>query len=136
MSLVRFIVILSIGTVLSWGTWVIVLMTLDPQTGGVITLAMFYLSLWLGLLGTITIIGFFLRVWLEKESVFFRQVATALRQATVISSGAVLALLLQGARWLNAWSGVSLILLVILIEVFFLAGQSSRPTHRDQAWTT
>ncbi len=108
-------------------------MTLDPQTGGAGALALFYLSLWLSLLGTITLIGFFLRMWLEKEQVLFRQVGTALRQATLISSGAIIGLMLQGARWLNIWSGISLSLLVIVIEVFFLAGQSNQPKRTDHA---
>lgn len=126
MSLVRFIVILSLGTLLSWGTWGLILTTLDPYTGGMLALILFYVSFWLGLMGTVTIIGFFLRAWLEKNGVFFRQIATALRQGSFISTGATLALMLQGARWLNIWSGVSVLALVLVVEVFFLAGQTDR----------
>jgi len=126
MSLVRFIVILSVGTLLSWGTWILVVTTLDPYSDGALALTLFYTSLWLALLGTVTIISLFLRVWLEKEGVFFPQVATSLRQATFISSGVIVDLMLQGARWLNVWSGLSLAILVILLEVFFLAGQTER----------
>jgi hypothetical protein len=135
MSLIRFIVILSIGTILSWLTWTVVIVSLDPYTGGGLALLLFYVSSWLAALGTITIIGFFLRAWWEKESVYFRQVATALRQGALISTGATIALLLQGARWLNIWSGISLVLLVLVTEMFFLAGQARRPVHPDQRLT-
>ncbi len=111
---------------MSWLTWTVVIFSLDPQTGGALALALFYISFWLALLGTVTIIGFFLRAWLEKEGIHFRQLATALRQGTLISSGATIALMLQGIRWLNGWSGISLVLLLIVVEGFFLAGQTAR----------
>lgn len=127
MSLVRFIVILSIGTLLSWGTWVVVITSLDPYTGGLLALVLFYSTFWLALMGTATVIGFFMRAWLEKNGVFFRQVATALRQGVFLSTGATLALLLQGIHWLNVWSGLSILVLTLATEIFFLAGSTDRP---------
>lgn len=128
MSLIRFLIILGVGTALSWTAWVLVLMTLDPVSGGSVALMLFHGSFFLALFGSATIIGFFLRYWLEKETVLFRQITIAVRHATIVASGASIALLLQGQRLLNLWSILALAGLAIVIELFFLAGQTRRPT--------
>jgi len=127
MSLIRFLIILGAGTVLSWTAWVLVLVTLDPIGGGSVALMLFYGSFFLALFGTATIFGFFLRYWLEKETVLFRQIAIALRHGTIVACGASLALLLQGQRLLNIWSALALVALAVVVELFFLAGQTKRP---------
>ncbi|MBI5467387.1 MAG: hypothetical protein HY975_04220 [Candidatus Kerfeldbacteria bacterium] len=133
MSLVRFLIVLGLGTVLSWSAWVLVVALLDPQTGGVIALMLFYSSLFLALLGTLTLAGFFLRYWLEKETLIFQQVSIALRQATLLSGGATIALMLQSQRLLNIWVFLSLAIVLFVIEGFFLAGQSERHHQTSQS---
>lgn len=133
MSLVRFLIVLGLGTVLSWSAWILVVTLLDPQTGGLIALMLFYSSLWLAILGTLTLAGFFLRYWLEKETLIFQQVSVALRQATLLSSGATIALMLQSRRLLSLWVLLSLAIVLFVIEGFFLAGQSERHHQAPQS---
>ncbi len=127
MSLVRFLVALGLGSVLSWAAWVLVVTTLDPFNGGLIVVILFFLSGALAVLGTLTLGGFFLRYWLEKDAVPFVQIATSLRQATTVTMALVVGLLLQAARLLNGWSIAALVVLSLVSELFFLAGQSRRP---------
>lgn len=127
MSLVRFLIVLGLGTILSWSAWVLVLLTLDPFQTGFIAMFLFSMSLWLGMVGLGTLIGFFIRYWLERDSIPFRQIAIALRQSILVSSGIILALLLLTARWLHWWSVVIVLALVVLTEFFFLAGTARRP---------
>lgn len=129
MSLVRFLIILTLGSALSWTAWVLVLSTLDPTSGGLISLVLFYCSFFLALFGSASIIGFFLRYWLEKETILFRQIGVALRHGLLVSSGSTFALLLQSRRLLSVWSVLVLVVLVIVIELFFLAGQTRRPVN-------
>lgn len=131
MSLVRFLVILGFGTALSWTAWALVLTTLDPVGGGLVALFLFYSSFFLAVFGTISVIGFFVRYWLERESVLFRQIAIALRHGLLFGGGATLALLMQSRRLLTVWSGGALILLIIVIELFSLAGQTRRSEVRS-----
>lgn len=128
MSLVRFLIILGAGTLLSWTAWVLVLMTLDPVSGGLVALMLFHGSFFLALFGSATIIGFFLRYWMEKEKILFRQIAIAVRHGLIVATGSTLALLLQGQRLLNVWSIIAIVALAVVIELFFLAGQTKRPT--------
>jgi len=126
MSLVRFLLMLSVGTLLSWLAWVMVLTNMNPAANGVAAVALFYLSLILALTGTVTMIGFFLRYWLEKEKLPFRQITISFRQATFLSVGVGLALLLQSGRLLHWWSIMMLVLVVCILEIFFLLNQSRR----------
>lgn len=127
MSLVRFLIALAIGSILSWAAWILVLLSLDPYSGGFMVIGLFYVSGALALLGTLTLGGFFLRYWLEKDKIPFQQIATALRQATTLTLAVMVGLLLQASRLLNGWSLAILFVLVILTEFFFIAGQSRRP---------
>lgn len=124
MSLVRFLIALGVGSVLSWTAWILVLTTLDPFSGGVIVLTLFYGSGALALLGTLTLGGFFLRYWLEKEKIPFQQIAVALRQATTVTAATMIGLILQASRLLTGWTLAILIVVTILVELFFLAGQN------------
>lgn len=127
MSLLRFLIILGAGTICSWTAWVLVLLTLDPITGGPIALLLFYGSFFLAMFGTATIIGFFIRFWLEKEKVLFRQISTALRHGTVVGVATTVMLLLQSQRVLNIWAILGLLALAVVIELFVLAGETRRP---------
>lgn len=133
MSLVRFLIALGVGSVLSWTAWVLVLTTLDPFSGGLIVVALFYVSGALALLGTLTLGGFWLRYWLEKDKIPFQQIATSLRQATTITATVIIGLLLQASRVLTGWSLAVLLGLAFIIELFFIAGQSRRPKTSHSA---
>lgn len=126
MSFVKFIITFSIGTLFSWVAWLMVLFTLDPFSGGWLVLGLFYVSLFLALIGTLSLINFFLRYWWEKEKIVFRQFSIAVRQSLLITSGVIVALMLQSIRLLNIWSLGALALLLIVTEMFFLAGQVGR----------
>lgn len=131
MSLLSFLLILATGTALSWTAWILVIILLSPTSGGMVALMLFYGSFFMALLGTVTIIGFFLRYWLEKEAIPFRQIAVAMRQATILSVSGTVALLLQSRRLLNLWALLIMIVLAIVIESFFLVGQTTRRTDTN-----
>jgi hypothetical protein len=129
MSLLRFLIVFCSGTVLSWAAWVLVIMMLNPTSGGAVALLLFFSSFFMALVGTATIIGFFLRYWMEQEKIPFRQIGIALRQAVILGTVATIALMLQGQRMLNIWSLLIMIVLAIIVESFFLAGQATRRTN-------
>lgn len=131
MSLIRFLIILAIGTILSWTALIVVVTTLDPFTNPVVAPMLFFVSLWLAMIGTMTLIGFFVRHWFEKTGVPFQQTAIALRQAALISTGLAVLLFLQRAQFLNGWTFILVILLIAGVELFFLAGHTQRSANHN-----
>lgn len=127
MSLIRFLIILGIGTLISWSAWALVLAMMSPKDDGLMAFLLFYGSFWLAMFGTATLGGFFLRYWLEKDHVLFRQISVAFRHGTIVSSGITLALLFQSRRLLNIWAIIAILALAVVIELFFLSGQTKRP---------
>ena len=124
MSVMKFLLFSAIGTLLSWLTWVMVLLRVDPQNGGFVAQALFFVSLWMALVGTGTLLGFGARYIFEHEPIPFRQMAVAARQALTLSLAVVLMLGLQAGRALSIWTALLVVLLAIGVEAFFLAGQS------------
>jgi len=98
-----------------------VLFYVNPDEAGIIGFSLFYLSLLLALIGTFSLIGFFGRVWFTKERVIFRHLGVSTRQSVWFSTLLVGTLLLQGSGYLRWWSILLLVILVTLLEFFFLS---------------
>jgi hypothetical protein len=119
---------MAISTVLCWLAWVLVLFYIDPTASGFIGPAIFYLTLFFGLVGTFTIIGFFLRVWRSHNEVVYSHVGPAFRQALLFGVAFVGVLILQSLRYLTWWSLLLFVAAVIILELFFL----TQPQRTDQ----
>lgn len=106
---------------LSWIAWVVVIFKLDPEQSMGLALGLFYLSLFIALACTFTVMGFYFRLWLHKNEVYYHHIHIAFRQGlllTVIALGCLTFQLLQVLTW---WSGLLLIAAVTLAEFYFAA---------------
>lgn len=132
MSLIRFMVLLALGTALAWAAWVLVIIRLNPYSDGIPALILFFGSAAIAIAGTLTIAGFFIRYWLEREQVIFRQFAVASRQAMLVTGGAVIIGILQVQGMLRFWSAGLVALFVIILELFIQAGTYRRVAHSHE----
>ncbi len=123
MTLKQYLNLMLICTLICWGVWVLSVFLINPQNAGLLRFVLFYLSLFLAILGTAAIIGFVVRARLGKTPIF-AQVGIAFRQGAWIASIIVFCLLLQGLRMLRWWNLVLFIILIGIIELFILT------THR------
>ncbi|MBU0597111.1 hypothetical protein KJ641_00945 [Patescibacteria group bacterium] len=116
-----------IGTILCWLSWAVVLFNIDPYSSDIFGFAFFYLSLFLSLVGTISILAFFIHQLFGGELLpMFRYVQKSFRDAMIISVLFVLILLLQGTGVLNIWNFTILIFLVLLTISFTISIKSAR----------
>jgi hydrogenase-4 membrane subunit HyfE len=122
-------ILLAFGTALAWAAWILVLVRLNPYSDGLPALVLFFGSAAVAVAGTLTIAGFFLRYWLEREQVIFRQFAVASRQAIILTSGFLIVGILQLQGMLRIWSAGLVLLLVLIIELFIQAGTYRRAVH-------
>lgn len=105
----------------SWIAWVVVINKLDPFESTGLALALFYISLFFALTCTFTVTGFYFRVWLNKNEIYYQHIHTAFRQGVLLTVIALGCLTFQIMGVLTWWSGLLLIATVTLFEFYFMA---------------
>ena len=110
-----------LSTLICWGAWVLILVSIDPNTSGFIGPLIFYVALFFALVGTFSLIGFYLRVWFSRNEVIYQHVTTSFRQGILLSVALVGVLVLQSFRYLTWWSVLLFVAAVIILELFFLS---------------
>jgi hypothetical protein len=110
---------LAITTLLGWIAFVIVILRLDPFTSRALANLFFFSALFFALVGTISIIGFYGRVWLLRGEIYLAHISIALRQAILITLAIEVAMIFQILRILTWWDGVLIAFAVGLVEIYF-----------------
>ena len=127
MPLKDYLLLMSIATGLAWGTWVYVLVQVDPQEAGLIWFALFYVTLFASAVGTLAIFGSLYRIVLRKRRhLVAREVRIAFRHAVMVSAAAMVALVLSTQNLLSWVTLAFLFGTVGLLEYLFLLVQESR----------
>ena len=116
-----------LASLFSWSAWALVLTRTDPYAGGSTALTWFYVTLFLALTGTFTIIGFYLRVWLKHNALYYQNVNVSFRQGALFSFAVCGLLALQSLRVLNWWDGLLVIAIIVMVEFAFLARGRESP---------
>lgn len=127
MTLRQYLSWLGIGTLVSWGAWGLVLKYLNPMTAGNTGLLFFYLSLFLSLAGTLTLLGFAWRYWRHREEILFRHVSISFRQGLLLSLTVIISLWLKAHSLLTWWNLGLLIVGLTLLEFFWLSVRRPLP---------
>lgn len=114
---------MSLMTLVCWIAWLVVIFYMSPDESNALVFLLFYLSLFFALMGTFSLIGFFIRVWFSKDPVIFRHLGISSRQAVWFSMLLVGTLILQGSGFIRWWNVLLLILFLVMIEFFFLSSK-------------
>lgn len=125
MSHHKYMAIIGSAGVVSFLAWILVLNKLSPFENTGMTLTLFYLSLFVAMSCLFTVLGFYFRVWLNKNEVFYSQITVAFRQGTMLTVIALGCLTFQLLGILTWWSGLLLIICVTLIEFYLMARSAS-----------
>ncbi|MBI5753582.1 hypothetical protein HZA40_00370 [Candidatus Peregrinibacteria bacterium] len=124
MSHSKYIAIIAVSGLLSWIGWLLVVFKLSPYETLGLSLTFFYVALFIALSSTFAVLGFYFRVWLFKNEIFYRHINVALRQGIFLSLIAVFCLIFQMMKVLTWWSGLLLIVVAVLLEFYFSARDS------------
>lgn len=91
--------------------------------------AMFYLTLFMGMIGVLTLLGMAYRVLLlKRRDVILREVRVAFRHAVLLSLVAIISLALSGQEMLKWWVVMVMVVVMSGVEYLFLIGEESRRT--------
>lgn len=121
MSHHKYLAIIGAAGVFSWLAWVVVIFKLNPEESTGLGLGLFYISLFFALACTFTIIGFYFRLWLNKNEVYYDHINIAFRQGVLLTLIALGCLTFQLLGILTWWSGLLLIAAVTAVEFYVMA---------------
>jgi hypothetical protein len=120
MTFRQFVILMSVATASLWLGWWWTVISIDPSATNWLGFLLFYVSLFLSLIGTFTLLGVFLRKMKMHDAVIFQLVLLSARQSILLSSLFVVLLLLQAQRILNIWITLILVIGVFLLEFSIL----------------
>ena len=121
MSISKSLSLIFISTIFFWLIWLVFFFFVEPTEGGIFALIIFFLSLFLGLLGIFTLLFIILKFrHLKNKEKIFEKFSSSFRQAIFISIFLISLLILRTLRFLEWWSAASLLLFFLLLELIFL----------------
>lgn len=121
MTLRSYLNSMSVATAFAFVGWTFVLLYIDPGTSGYVGVILFYLTLFLALLGFFTLINFSLKRWIANNEVIFAYVSSSFRQGFWLATIIVGLLVMQGARILNWWDALLFVGAISLMELYFIS---------------
>ncbi len=121
MTLRKYLLLMGLIAILSWSGFVAVINFINPNESGFIGHFLFYSSLFLATVATLSIFGFLLRSKILQGELAFRQVAVTFRQAFWFGLLVTISLWLEARDLLTWWNLILLILGLTLLEFFFLS---------------
>ena len=120
----RYIGIITTAGVISWIAWILVITKMSPYESMGPSLTFFFVTLFIALTTTLTAIGFYFRLWVFRNEIFYKHINVSLRQGVFLSLVAVFSLVFQMIKVLTWWSGMLLVAVAVLLEFYFSSKDS------------
>lgn len=106
-------------TLISLGTWVIIMFNYNPNLADILIPSAFWSSLFLSLWGILTFILYFLRAQFTNREVIYSHLSISIRHSILITSCVVGLLFLKSMNVLTWWVATMFVMVVLLLELFF-----------------
>ncbi|MCC7357143.1 hypothetical protein IT408_01415 [Candidatus Uhrbacteria bacterium] len=129
MSFRLYVLLMFFSTTIAWTAWTFVLFNVQPGVSGLTGLVLFYITLVISLMGSLTLIGLAIRLLISRgkeKGLEFRDVRISFRHAVLLSILSVGALILSSNAMFTWWSCLLLIIIAMLIEGGVLLLHSGR----------
>lgn len=128
MTLGKYLSVMSILTLICWGIFFFVGSLVDPTATNWLGFTLFYLALFVSLIGTTAIIGFILRFVALRKELAFNLVKVAFRQSFLFSLFVVIILILKSQNLFNWLNLLLLVIIFTILELFLISYQKNRLT--------
>ena len=125
MTTKQFVILMLIVTVVCGGAFLTVLFFINPETTGPTGFFLFYLSLFFGLTGLLSLLGFYSRYLFTRKFQEFEQAQISFRQAIFFGIIIASSLLLQSQQLLTWVNAVILVFLLTIIEFLIVSLRKS-----------
>ncbi|MFH1233724.1 MAG: hypothetical protein V1649_03710 [Patescibacteria group bacterium] len=119
MSLRSYLIIMTLATLLCWAGFGMVVWIVNPEVTNWVGFLLFYLSLFLAIVGATAIIGFVIRFIGLRREIALNSVVTAFRQSFLFAFF-IVAILFLIAHNLFSWLNAGLLIISLSVAEFFL----------------
>ncbi len=119
MTLRQLIILMTIATLLLWTGWGWTLFAIDPDATNWLGFLFFYTIFFLAMIGTMALVGLFIRRRRGADMLLYHLVRITFRQGMLLSALLTALLVLQGARVLSAVAMGVLFVIALGGELFF-----------------
>jgi len=110
-----------IATAIAWFGFIVIINNFDPYQANIVIFILFYSVLFLGALGILSLIGFWIRkLAYRRKEIPAIIVTESFRQAIIFSGVFVVASWMQASRLLTWWNIALLIVLATFLEFLIL----------------
>lgn len=126
MTLKKYLMLTALATAICWTIFLFISSVVNPELTNTLGFFLFYLSLFMAISGTASLIGFLIRFVALRHELAFYAVKIAYRQSFMFALFiiAILMLLSQGLfTWLNLFM---LIAVFVIAETFMIHSQKTR----------
>lgn len=106
-------------SLISLGVWLLIIFNYDPYKADLLTIIIFFASMFIWLVGILFLIIFYLRIKLSNNEVIYANIGPSIRQAILLTVVLVGLIILKSLRVLIWWDVILLITSVLLLEFFF-----------------
>lgn len=120
MTYAVYILGLFISALFGWASFLVTVNKLGPFSDAGMALGFFYGSLFIALSATFALVGYYLRLWINRNEIYFSHINTSLRQGMLLSGMVCISLVFQSMRVLTWWDALLLLLLALFIEFYFM----------------
>ncbi len=124
MTLKRYLLSMSLITLICWFVFVFIISTINPLTTNSLGFILFYSSLFFALSGSVFLIGFLLRFIVFRQKLAFYYVKIAFRQSFLLALFLCVLLFLFAQALINWLNLILLLTVFIILEVFFSSFQT------------
>ncbi|MFA5926802.1 MAG: hypothetical protein WCT32_00475 [Patescibacteria group bacterium] len=115
-------------TIFAFASLVLDLFNYNPFESGKLVFVNFFVSLHLTILGLGAFIIYYSKLFLFKDKLIYTSFWPSVRQSFFLATAATTLLFLSGVGLLDWWVGTSLVIVVILMELFF---ETKRPAKTE-----
>ncbi len=124
MTFRHYVIFLILCTLAAWGVWFWVLTGVSVDAFGLVAVALFYGSIGLAVLGSLSLMGLLLRISvLKSEDLRFTVVKVSFRQSLLLTLLFLTTLSFLHLHYLTWWNFLVLVLFVMSLELFFSSSQ-------------
>jgi len=132
MSSRLFSFLIIIGTLTAWLSWLMIIFYFDPEKIGFLSFGLFYLALFLWLSGLIFLaVNFFKKIFFKNQLLYYR-VRNSSRHAIFFTVLIMSWIFLKSQGLLRWWNILILIVMLTLLEFFFISYQRQQRSSYGQ----